>query len=288
MKNKSKVQPKFVNRDENPEWSQDKYIQSGYRIGHSFKDCLFSLFTMHNETINIWTAIFSLLPFLYFMYEVAIWEEINIFEKFLFMFYTFSASYCFTASTLFHWFGAINENVYTNLIRMDMSGIALLTGGSYIIPLYYGFYCDKTIATFYVAIVLTLTIVLVIAFLTPDFSTEAYRGFRLTIFSAFALFGVVPIVHMYTIYGLSNGWLNAKMTRVLYMYLIYACGALFYLVRIPERLVKFKFDHWFHSHHFWHLFVFLATYYHYLTCHNARDEVMKRECYNGALLEHYK
>jgi adiponectin receptor len=219
------------------------------------------------------------------MYTSAIWE-INIFEKILFLFYTFGASYCFLASTLFHWFGSMNERAYVNLIRMDMSGIALLTGSSYVIPLFYGFYCSQTIATFYVGIVMTLTIVLVIAFLTPEFSTEAYRSFRLIIFSSFALFGIIPIAHMYYVYGLSDPWLNAKMLRVFYMYLIYACGALFYLTRVPERFFKFKFDTWLHSHQFWHLFVFLATLYHYHTCVNARHEVMIRECYKGVLKTH--
>ena len=131
-----------------------------------------------------------------------------------------------------------------------------------------------------------MTIVLVIAFLTPEFSTETYRGFRLKVFSSFALFGVVPILHLFYIYGFNNSWLNNKMTRIFYTYLIYGCGALFYLIRMPERFIKLKFDHWFHSHHFWHLFVYLGTYFHYLTCLQAREEVMIRKCYHGVLLNH--
>ena len=48
---KMKTKPSFVNVKEAPEWSRDKYIISGYRIGHTAKDCFYSLFTMHNETM---------------------------------------------------------------------------------------------------------------------------------------------------------------------------------------------------------------------------------------------
>ena len=40
------------------------FILNGYRIHHTLKDCVASLFTLHNETLNIWT---HLVPFLGFL-----------------------------------------------------------------------------------------------------------------------------------------------------------------------------------------------------------------------------
>jgi adiponectin receptor len=34
----------------------NKYIHRGYRINHtSYKNALLSLFTVHNESVNVWT-----------------------------------------------------------------------------------------------------------------------------------------------------------------------------------------------------------------------------------------
>ena len=40
------------------------FVLHGYRIHHSLKDCLSSMFTFHNETLNIWT---HLVPFFAFL-----------------------------------------------------------------------------------------------------------------------------------------------------------------------------------------------------------------------------
>jgi hypothetical protein len=40
------------------------FIFHGYRIHHSIKHCVFSIFTLHNETLNIWT---HLIPFITFL-----------------------------------------------------------------------------------------------------------------------------------------------------------------------------------------------------------------------------
>lgn len=43
------------------------YILTGYRIGFTtFKDCMSSLFMVHNETVNIWTHLFGMLMYALF------------------------------------------------------------------------------------------------------------------------------------------------------------------------------------------------------------------------------
>jgi len=53
------------------------------------------------------------------------------------------------------------------------------------------------------------------------------------------------------------------MSGVGHMYLLYAIGGFFYAFKIPERFAPGKFDYWFHSHQFWHAFIFLATFAHF-------------------------
>lgn len=58
------------------------FIFHGYRIHHSLKDCLCSLFTLHNESLNIWT---HLVPFFSFIFLIIH----NIVCNFIFYFRSF-------------------------------------------------------------------------------------------------------------------------------------------------------------------------------------------------------
>jgi hypothetical protein len=48
------------------------FILHGYRIHHSLSECLKSMFTLHNETLNIWTHFLPFIGFLVlFIYDMA-------------------------------------------------------------------------------------------------------------------------------------------------------------------------------------------------------------------------
>lgn len=81
-------------------------------------------------------------------------------------------------------------------------------------------------------------------FVVPKFCTEQLRGVRVIIFVLMALFGVVPIIHLFQIYGLNNQHLMHSIKEVAFMYLLYGIGTLFYVVRLPERWFRKKFDIW--------------------------------------------
>ena len=54
--------------DEAPEHNKYLiYILTGYRVGFTtFKDCLRSLFLIHNETVNVWTHLFGSVMYILF------------------------------------------------------------------------------------------------------------------------------------------------------------------------------------------------------------------------------
>lgn len=151
------------------------------------------------------------------------------------------------------------------------------------IPLYYSFRCTQSFSNTYLGVVTSLTIMCVILFLVPSLSTEYYRNIRIAIFVAFAVSGVIPICHLYYQYGFSYDFLNDSMLRVYIMYGIYGFGAIFYITRIPERLVAYKFDIFFHSHQFWHVFVFSASLYHFHSSYLLSVDSLARSCINGLL-----
>lgn len=153
-----------------------------------------------------------------------------------------------------------------------------------ITPLYFSFRCNETIAITYLGVISSLTILCVILFLVPSLSTEYYRNLRIAIFVAFAASGIIPIVHLYLQYGISDYYLNLGLGRIYLVYAIYGIGAIFYTTRIPERWSPIKFDIFFHSHQIWHVFVFTASFCHYYASFLISEESLSRACMSNGLL----
>jgi len=273
----------------------EKFVWGGYRMNLSFLESFLSLFNVHNETLNIWTALLSVALFVYFTIDVIFfWKADNssdqsigyeailghvvtesTIEKTMFVVYCLAAIVAFSASLIYHWFNSISEHVHTTLLTIDISSIGLLIGGSYFPPLYYGFYCNQTAGIFYLTSISLLCLSCVAMFIVPRFSKEDYRQFRVYVFGFTALYGMAPLFHIIYIYGLDNEALNGKVLGIVYMYIFYALGVLFYSTKIPERIWPGKFDIVCHSHQFWHVFVFLATTFHYANCVWIKNETQR-------------
>lgn len=52
--------------------ADNSYIRSGYRLHYSTRDCILSLFELHNETLNVWTHIVGSFIFLMLMAYLAL------------------------------------------------------------------------------------------------------------------------------------------------------------------------------------------------------------------------
>lgn len=55
------VSARLVHVDKTPPWYKARdHVLSGYRIGHSARDCVVGLLEWHGETVNIWTHLVAL------------------------------------------------------------------------------------------------------------------------------------------------------------------------------------------------------------------------------------
>lgn len=63
-----------ANIEDYTEWGRDNpLIKTGYRVGyHEFMPILKTLFKFHNETVNIWTHLFSQLVFIVILISILI------------------------------------------------------------------------------------------------------------------------------------------------------------------------------------------------------------------------
>lgn len=210
----------------------------------------------------MWTAI---LPLIYYIWQLVTihtkYNYLEMKEKVVLTLYGCSACLSFFASSTFHLLNCMGESVALLTLRIDMVGIALLIGGSYLPCLYYAFYCDPTMCRIYTSIISVLTICASIMFIIPKFA-NGYKIFRIATFTSIAAFGVVIIVHVLSIRGDEEGIIR-QVNMIFLMYGMYGAGVFFYATLLPEAYVPTgSADFVIHSHNIWHIFVFLGSFVH--------------------------
>mgnify|MGYP001228031431 CR=1 FL=1 len=69
---------KLLKVQEVPDHHKEISIFGGYRQRLEYKDCLWSIFKLHNETVNIWTHLIGFLIFFSLMVRDALWGQEHI------------------------------------------------------------------------------------------------------------------------------------------------------------------------------------------------------------------
>jgi adiponectin receptor len=178
-----------------PEWLQDNdFLYTGHRPPlPSFAECFKSILSVHTETGNIWTHLIGCIAFLF----LAIWflthTHIELQEKFVFSFFFGGAIMCLGLSFLFHTVSCHSIEIVKVFSKLDYMGISLLTVGSFIPWIYYGFYCRREPKITYIAMVVVLGLGAIVVSLWDKFSESRYRPFRAGVFVAMGLSGELPL-----------------------------------------------------------------------------------------------
>lgn len=119
-----------------PDWQQLPHIKKGYRVGFSVRHTLVSLFTLHNETVNVWShllgAVYVGWCLLQHVGGKAVVHPIDVRERSALLVFLLSALACLTLSSFYHWWGCGSQRLFELLLRADFVGIALLIWGSYV------------------------------------------------------------------------------------------------------------------------------------------------------------
>lgn len=244
--------------DEVPQYMKRNYILTGYRMEYSFEQTIQSLFTWHNELINVWTHLF---PFLLFLgvgiHKLSSTTSTGM-ELFVHaIFYSFLLL-CLGSSSTYHLFNCIGGgDCYDCLFRFDVSCICLQILGSYIPGLYFGFYCDTTAQLVYIISISVLVISVITVENIPACRDPAWYSVRLSLLLMTILVSVVPITHF--IVTSSPAEREFFLWPLFIMLAMYGVGFLFWYTRFPENMWPGSFDILFHSHQWWHIFVVLAA-----------------------------
>ncbi|PSS05129.1 hemolysin-III related-domain-containing protein [Coniella lustricola] len=256
--------------DDLPDWRRDNaFIHTGYRpTSNSYRGSFDSLFSLHNESVNIWTHLLGSIVFtvagltsLYLFeaivaarYATATTADVVVFACF------FAGAFsCLGMSATFHALCNHSPEVAKWGNKLDYSGIVLLIVGSYVPALYYGFYCLPRLMGLYLSGIVLLGLGCLTVSWFEHFRTPEWRPYRAMMFVGLGVSGVVPVLHGLTIYGFSE--LNERMglSWVLLQGVLYISGAFLYAVRWPERTSPKKYDIWGSSHQIFHVLVVLAA-----------------------------
>ena len=253
-------------------------ILSGYRHLPGFDYAIYSLFFIHNETVNIYTHLsgfIACVAALFYSFnspgtvglaggcEAAPLWPLQIFLS--------GALLCFLFSVLFHTFMPVSKSLGEALNVLDYAGISGLIFSSMVPPLYYAFTPrNPHLRNAYIFLSVTTNAVCVLLGSLTRFRTPSWRKFRAGAFIISGLSGVAPLLHHFVVAREREAHHSeipmalGVFGRVLFMGAQYIIGAALYASRVPERYSPGSWD-FFGSHSIFHVLVCTAVYTHFVT-----------------------
>lgn len=250
--------------DEVEEYNRSNpFILTGYRGNLKYIECLQSVFEFHNETLNIWT---HLLGFVFFagifirdlLYLSPLQTEVTFVDFMLLVGIIICYQATMILSALFHTFTCHSKKVSESCLSLDLMGITLGLLATYLSGIYYAFYCHDWWRDFYLTTVGSIFLLASAVQMWPKFAAEEFALLRISLFTIWAIYGLVPTIHWIYLQGGFVGIVPVLLPRIFIMYGICGIAFFFYLTKLPERAVPGLVDIIGHSHQWWHTFVFLA------------------------------
>ncbi|KAJ5414978.1 hemolysin-III channel protein Izh2 [Penicillium cosmopolitanum] len=275
----------LLSYNEMPDFCQDNaFILDAYRpVSHSTRACFASLFSLHNETINIYShlipGILSLVAEgVMYHYLHTRYPKAAIGDYLVFAFFLLTATICLVTSATYHTLTNHSKNVSKLWLRLDFVGIIIFILGEFVSWIGMIFYCESTVKWAYWAMMITLGFATILILMHPKFQDPRWRTFRIFIFVGIGLAGLAPLVHGIIVFGFSK---MVKQSGMLYYFtkgFLLLLGTLFYTKRIPEALNPGKFDIFGASHQIFHILVVFASIVQSVGLLSAFDYNYHRTC----------
>ncbi|ORC90330.1 adiponectin receptor protein 1 [Trypanosoma theileri] len=265
--------------------ADNKYIISGYRFDYTTRMCFRSIFSLHNETFNIWTHLVGYMAFLVvitiFFAVVLIpslreeqretmrsTEEvsgINWVTIFILGAFSFGCLMCMLCSTLFHTLIPHESMVlYAWAHSLDYFGITFLVVGSFLPFCYFSFACEPFWRWTYLTMILSFGVIGVLGPFFRQWTQQQHAKRKVLFYVCMVGSGLFPIIHMYVL--LPGNVASSFVEGLLLMMTLYGVGVVVYVFQIPEFFFPGHFDIFLSSHQIWHVFVLAAAFVHFFNC----------------------
>lgn len=226
---------KIVEFKDAPKWLKDnRHLISGYRKNYSsFSQTFKTIFSLHNETLNIWTHLIGCVVFIIFLENLRnqrtrfdsqnggqfghqnllkpnkffqdknqsqFFQFFNIemtsLEVYPIVLYLSSVILTFLFSTIMHWFGCMSHEIEIILHKLDMLGIVLQISGSFCCLYYYNFYCQPLWKNLYSFCCVFFSVAVFIISLFDFIHEEKNVIYKSLMFAGLGLSNLLPISHI--------------------------------------------------------------------------------------------
>lgn len=246
------ISSKFLPISNVPRWMYVDWIYHGYRNEkNSYWECFKTLFSIHNQTGNIWTHLIPLMYYIYLSVDLLMGNEFElkygpIHGGLLFIYYM-GVILCLGSSAFYHLFSCHSESACHCWERIDHVGILSAFICSELYVTFYGFHKHPTQACLYLIVLVYLSYLVISFLLTCDLIKDEPRRMKLLLF--LFLFGILLVLK---ISFMNQTWFVLKRFAITYVW--YGFGLAFYVSRYPERAFPDgRFSLFATSHQIWHL-----------------------------------
>ena len=146
----------ILHYDQLPKWMKtDSNIKRGYRPQlSSFRDCFWSLFYFHNESINIWSHLLPAIFYLGLLLKLDLDTihsgiKFRALDKAVFQLYVVCTLGCLLLSAIYHGTNSHSEYISRCFLKLDYLGIVLHIMGTNISSAYFGLYGNPLLQGLY-------------------------------------------------------------------------------------------------------------------------------------------
>ena len=213
-----------------PVWLKfNAHITHGYRPPHTPLEALRSLFSLHNETLNVWTHLLCLLLCLYWLLFSDVGPHVDHAHSWVLLLSDAVSACCFAGSTAYHLFmsSTVSQAHYARLLTFDMLGVILVNVGASIALTWLSLPCHSGPRLALVSL-LPAAFTLVWVLLGPR-----------SVLSRASAFGMQWLARVAVIVYAATHATTAWPTRVLFLWGAAECfplvGAIINISRWPER-----------------------------------------------------
>lgn len=248
------------------------HIHSGYRMNHkSPADVLKSIFSLHNETLNIWSHLVPAIVMCSWL--VNSYDTVGAMLKC----YTIACVFLFIASSVYHLFKCQNQHTYDLCLKLDFSGIVAVIASSFLAGIYYGFHCFPKIRNFF--LVVTGAINAFLMYVAVGDKDNYHITTRRIFYVAGVAWSIVPMAAFFMIYDLYTDTEAFQMAKSC-LTLLGGYGSAFavYSSKFPEKWWPGKFDFIGHSHQTWHVLIAASAIWWYWSLEQARLWALSGVC----------
>eukprot|EP01113_Clastostelium_recurvatum_P003486 TRINITY_DN11518_c0_g1_i1.p1 TRINITY_DN11518_c0_g1~~TRINITY_DN11518_c0_g1_i1.p1 ORF type:complete len:304 (+),score=71.25 TRINITY_DN11518_c0_g1_i1:27-938(+) len=255
------------------------HITSGHR-GHTENDywaCFWSIFSIHNDTINIWTHLLSAFYTMYVLYLThrhgSIADQAPYWDKFVITLFLCCTTVCFFFSAAYHAFRSHSSHAYKKFLILDVASIGIQLFSCNVAIMYFEMVCFPELRVRYHVTLVLLMIIIVVS--VPWMIRNGRTSLRTFSFIVLACSGLVAhFHHAWTRQWTWNPIEQNVLRNLLLTYFFTGFGLVVRRIQIPESLGWFRgrFHIYFSSHQIFHILVSMSS----LSMHAAYGPFLQR------------